>query len=411
MKPAVARWVLVALVAVFSGAVDAQQVTSGSDPISAKERAALFPGIESIQEGQALASRHCAKCHGLDGISPDKDLPDLAGQRTLYLYREMLGYQDGQRSNPDMREAIAFLDSDALLKTAIYFASLPPPYNRERAADAEAIEAAMDDDPLMAVRSAVAGCGSCHGADGNASIPGMPHLTGQSPEFFVSVMQEYRAGDRLDNMMQSLSSSLDDETLARMGLYFALQVPVGTAASAPGNAQRGGELAESCAGCHGVDGNPTAPDTPTLAGQDPTYFVRSLNAYVDGKRDHAAMQGAAAALDESAMQDLAAFYATQKPNQRVVRKPLTAREWLARCSRCHGIDGNSTDPRSARLSGQNETYLVQTLQSYADGERPNSVMHAMSAPLSRGIIERLAAWYTIQEPRSVVYFDLPCEDD
>jgi len=122
------------------------------------------------------------------------------------------------------------------------------------------------------------------------------------------------------------------------------------------------------------------------------------------------MKGAVEGLSESDMQDLAAFYAAKTPQPRVVRKPLTAREWMARCDRCHGVDGNSTDPRHSRLSGQNETYLVKALQAYASGERQDSVMHAMSAPLSRGIIERLAAYYTIQEATSVVYFEAPCAD-
>ena len=401
---------ILAISLLYAPWVLAQSGSVSSEPISAKERAALFPSQERIEEGKSLAENSCAQCHGIDGISVSDELPSLAGQRIVYLYRELISYQQGRRSNLAMREAVAYLDSEALLNTAIYYASLPPPRNTERVADAEAILAAMDDDPMIAVKSATTGCGSCHGADGNARIPGMPNLTAQSPEFFITVMSEYRSGERLHNMMQTLSASLDDETLANMGLYYALQEPAPTQQTASGHAENGARLAESCSSCHGVDGNVTAEGTPTLAGQDPIYFVQSLKAYGDGQRDHEPMKGAVEGLSESDMQDLAAFYAAKTPQPRVVRKPLTAREWMARCDRCHGVDGNSTDPRHSRLSAQNETYLVKALQAYASGERQDSVMHAMSAPLSRGIIERLAAYYTIQEPTSVVYFEAPCAD-
>ncbi len=403
-------WLLTAVILlVFTNAV--AQVDGPLDaPINAKERAALFPTQDSIEQGRALAEQTCATCHGLDGISVDRSFPNLAGQRTIYLYREMLNYQQGRRNNLAMREAVAFLDSEALLKTAIYYASLPPPRNGQRQAEAPAIDAAMDDDPMVAVRSSTAGCGSCHGADGNARIPGMPNLTGQAPEFFVHVMKEYRAGDRLHNMMQTLSASLDDDTLANMGLYYALQAPKPTPNAATGDAERGAGLAESCASCHGIDGNTTSNDTPSLAGQDPTYFVQSLKSYDNGRRDHGPMQGAVAELSDEDMKDLAAFYTAQSPEPRVVRKPLTARGWLSRCERCHGLDGNSSDPRYSRLSGQNEEYLAKALQAYVNGERQNSVMHAMAAPLSRGTIQRLAAYYSIQEPASVIYFELPCDE-
>jgi cytochrome c553 len=406
----VAGLLLTGLLAAAPATVFAQGGPTVNPPINAKERAALFPTQAQIDQGRALAESSCAACHGIDGIAPDASRPNLAGQRTTYLYREMMSYQQGQRSDLAMREAVAFLDADALLKTAIYYASLPPPYNRERAADAAEIDAKMDDDPLVAVKSATAGCASCHGADGNASIPGMPNLTAQHQDYFVQAMLEYQRGERTHNMMQTLSASLSEDTINNMGLYYALQEPRPSPAAATGDAAAGKRLAEACATCHGSDGNTTAPDTPSLAGQDPTYFVQSLKSYLNGQREHGGMRGALEGLDEQDFRDMAAFYVSQPPLPRVVRKPLTAREWLARCDRCHGANGNSTDPRYSRLAGQNEPYLVEVLQAYANGERSNSIMHAMSAPLTRGIIERLAAYYTIQEPRSVVYFELPCDE-
>lgn len=83
----------------------------------------------------------------------------------------------------------------------------------------------------------------------------------------------------------------------------------------------GGEKAKQvCAACHGPDGNtPTSPDFPRLAGQHYDYLLHSLKAYKSGARKNAIMAGQAQALSEADMQNLAAFYASQKGALKVVR--------------------------------------------------------------------------------------------
>lgn len=402
---------MLCLALLLSGTADSgAQESLSARPLDASERAALFPTPDSIEQGRALAASQCGACHGLDGVSTDPARPHLAGQRSVYLYRQMLAYREGSRTNAQMREAVAFLDADALLMAAVYYASLSPPFNRELAESAEEIRDALDDDPLTAVKAATAGCGSCHGAGGNSTVPGMPSLTAQHPDYFFDSMKAYQQGERTHSMMQMLVAALDEDTIRGMGTYYALQEPQAKTAAASGDPDAGRLLAEACANCHGADGNASGADMPTLAGQDPIYLVKTMQDYLNGQRGHGPMQSAMQGLDEQQIKDMAAFYASQGPIARRVRPPLTAAQWLERCDRCHGVGGNSTDPRYARLSGQNEQYLVSVLEDYADGTRSDSIMHAMSAPLSAGIIERLAAFYAAQEPRSVVYFELPCND-
>jgi cytochrome c553 len=395
----------------LSGVADLYaQDSMSARPLNAKERAALFPTPASIEQGRELAAAQCGSCHGLDGVSTDPARPHLAGQRSVYLYREMLAYREGSRTDPQMREAIAFLDADALLMTAVYYASLMPPFNRELADSAEEVRDALNDDPLTAVKAATAGCGSCHGAGGNSTVPGMPSLTAQHSGYFFDSMKAYQQGERTHSMMQMLVAALDDDTIRGMGVYYAMQEPRAKPAAGAGDSVAGRLLAEACASCHGADGNAPGADMPTLAGQDPIYLVKAMQDYLNGQREHGPMQSAMQGLDEQQIKDMAAFYVSQTPIARRVRPPLTAAQWLERCDRCHGVGGNSTDPRYARLSGQNEQYLVSVLEDYADGERSDSIMHAMSEPLSAGIVARLATYYAAQEPRSVVYFELPCND-
>ena len=80
------------------------------------------------------------------------------------------------------------------------------------------------------------------------------------------------------------------------------------------------------------------------------------------------------------------------------------------CAACHGIDGNSTDPRYPMLAGQEPEYLTKALQSYVGETRGSSTMHAMSAPLEAADVERIVAYYSTREPKSVVYMVMPCEE-
>jgi len=81
-----------------------------------------------------------------------------------------------------------------------------------------------------------------------------------------------------------------------------------------GDPDRGKEkAAQVCAACHGPDGNkPSAPDQPILAGQYADYLVRALGDYKNGRRNNAIMKGFASQLSKQDMEDLAAWFSSQK---------------------------------------------------------------------------------------------------
>ena len=106
-------------------------------------------------------------------------------------------------------------------------------------------------------------------------------------------------------------------TLARvLGrlLVALLALLVATAADARGNAADGQKkAAQVCAACHGPDGNkPSAPDQPILAGQHYDYLVRALSDYKAGHRTNPIMKGFAGQLSKQDIEDLAAWFASQK---------------------------------------------------------------------------------------------------
>jgi cytochrome c553 len=95
-----------------------------------------------------------------------------------------------------------------------------------------------------------------------------------------------------------------------------LALAVAPEAQARGNAEAGkAKAAQVCAACHGPDGaKPSAPDQPILAGQYYDYLVKALTDYKTGKRANAIMKAFAAPLSRQEIEDLSAWFASQKSN-------------------------------------------------------------------------------------------------
>jgi cytochrome c553 len=155
-------------------------------------------------------------------------------------------------------------------------------------------------------------------------------------------------------------------------------------AQAAGNAKAGQEKAQACFACHGVNGNATNPLWPKLAGQNAGYIVKQLKDFKSGKqRTDPLMAGQVASLSEQDMEDLAAFFAAQKPTvgkadeltfemgQRIYRGGNKA-TGVSACMACHGPTGAGNPPaRFPMLSGQNADYSAKQLKAFRAGERSN----------------------------------------
>jgi cytochrome c553 len=133
--------------------------------------------------------------------------------------------------------------------------------------------------------------------------------------------------------------------------------------------EAGRRKAETCAACHGPDGNATIPGTPSLAGQ-PVFFTHwQLIKFRDGRRKDAQMSPAAKDLTDTDMADLAAYYSKQTARQRpATTDPDKVAEGkrlatLHHCSSCHRPDltGQQQVPR---LAGQDYDYLLRLLRGF-----------------------------------------------
>jgi cytochrome c553 len=372
----------------------AVQVGSGDD------LRAAYASTQEVAEGKRVAETSCARCHGANGISATKGVPYLAGQRPAYLHLELRAYKSGARGDDTMVGVVKFLSDDALFKVAAYYASLdpaPPVKSGARGAP----------DSAQAGKVAAASCAGCHGEAGISKTPGTPSLVGLDPKYLVAAMKAYKGGQRKNDVMKSMLSMVTDVDVNNIALHYALQKPARAQTPAPGDPAAGKAAVAACAACHGDQGVSGNPANPSLAGQDAQYLAVALRAYKGGTRDEQTMKAIAASLDDRTIKDVAAYYATQQPQPTNARKPLATAEWAQRCDRCHGVNGNSTDPRVPALAAQRVDYLVKVLHAYRTGARKSPQMAAMSDVLSEADVENLAGYYARQKTRAVVYVMLP----
>lgn len=192
-------------------------------------------------------------------------------------------------------------------------------------------------------------------------------------------------------------------SLAALVAFAALSGPV----LAAGNAAAGKNKTAACAGCHGADGNSAAPNFPKLAGLDGSYIAKQLEDFKKGVRKDATMNGMSAGLSKRDMDDIGAYYASQKRGTGVAsldEKGRKTAELLYRggntkngvsaCMSCHGPAGTGMPPRFPAVSGQHAAYNAKQLADFKSGARKNDagIMGPIAAKLSDGEIKALSEY-------------------
>ncbi len=87
------------------------------------------------------------------------------------------------------------------------------------------------------------------------------------------------------------------------------------------------------------------------------------------------------------------FAALALPGGAIAGDAAAGKAKSATCAACHGANGISPNDLWPNLAGQKEGYLVKQMKAFRDGQRADPMMAPMSAGLSDGDIENLAAYY------------------
>lgn len=176
-------------------------------------------------------------------------------------------------------------------------------------------------------------------------------------------------------------------------------------------AQGNGKGAMACATCHQADGaGQAAAGFPRLAGLNAGYLADQLQAFKEGTRKNAIMEGVAKALSGSEMQAVAAYYSAQKapiaPVQaaaeqvKLGEKLATVGDWRQRnlpaCVQCHGASGKGVGANFPALTGQHASYIQSQLDAWKQGTRNNDpvgLMKAVADKLSPAEAKAVAAYF------------------
>ena len=175
--------------------------------------------------GDPVEGKHkveiCIECHGVDGISPDPNIPKLSGQSANFIVREVTEFQEGTRRNIHMSEISRMIESTPDLEDiAAYFATRPMMKGQPTGS-----ELASDGKELITRGR----CNYCHREGGKLyspfiSDPPPPHIGGQHKTYLIKAMKDIRDGNRPADayglMMDNLSQ-LSDVQIGSIAEYLS----------------------------------------------------------------------------------------------------------------------------------------------------------------------------------------------
>ena len=187
------RALLLILLGLAAGSVQAQAPTAASPPMPAK--AAL-----------------CAACHGPQGNPAMALTPALAGQTARYIYLQLRDFQEGRRSNELMSPMAKDLSRDEMRELGAYFAAQKPQPQPFQPDAAKARLGKLKADETL--------CTMCHlgGFSGQNEIP---RVAGQPFDYIVKQLRDFKAKARTNDAgsMTSVSNTLTDADIENLAHY------------------------------------------------------------------------------------------------------------------------------------------------------------------------------------------------
>ena len=205
--------------------------------------------------------------------------------------------------------------------------------------------------------------------------------------------------------MQRLDTARRTSVIRRavaLGFLYALAASA-VYAQSKADPARGAAKAAVCAACHGTPERPPLAGMPTLAGQQEQFLVLQMFLMREGLRDVPQMAGTLKDLSDRDLDDVAAYFARQKPprgesggNPKLRASGAALAKGMA-CGSCH-LGDYSGQRQVPRLAGQREDYLAATMKAYRDNKRvgTDTSMNGILYQVPDGDIEALAHYLAHQ---------------
>ena len=161
-------------------------------------------------------------------------------------------------------------------------------------------------------------------------------------------------------------------------------------------------LVDTCAGCHGTNGNSVGPASPTIAGMDPLVFVDMMTAFKEGDTYSTIMGRIAKGYTEEEFELMGEYLhkqafepAKQTFDQALVDKGAKLHDKY--CEKCH-IEGGKPVPEEEDyyiLAGQWTPYLQYAMEDFMEDRRdlPKKMGSKLNSMLESEGEDSLAALY------------------
>lgn len=174
--------------------------------------------------GQVVYKAYCEACHLASGAgNSDGSIPQLAGQHSNVVIKQLADIRSGARSNPTMYPfAVKLPDAQALANVAAYIETLCVPRDSGKYAGPEVAQLSAYGKALYERE-----CVQCHQANGEGNKDKLyPVIAGQHYKYLLRQMIDIRDGKRKNSHpeMVRVIAKYDNAQLVAIAAYQAMLV-------------------------------------------------------------------------------------------------------------------------------------------------------------------------------------------
>jgi cytochrome c553 len=167
----------------------------------------------------------CSNCHGVQGVSTSPNFPNLAAQSQSYLVKQLTGFKNHGRSDPEGFEYMwglsSHLTDEQITGLATYFSTLPAPKgNVDNAGTATQLTEGKQIVEQGIPTEGIPACIACHGdhAQGNDIFP---RLAGQHADYLFKQLTVFRETDQRPDAaaMKAVAHNLTTDNIKSVAAY------------------------------------------------------------------------------------------------------------------------------------------------------------------------------------------------
>lgn len=226
-----------------------------ANPNVAEKKAGIESGgyVWNAQEGEKIEALHkkgdvkegkeayeiCGACHLPSGAGrPDGTFPQLAGQHTTVVIKQMADIRAGLRDNPTMYPfAQTLTDAQELANVASYIEKLCIPLDHGKYEGADAALQVSKGKDLYEKQ-----CKECHGMNGEGNKEKFyPVIAGQHYKYLLRQMTQIRDGKRRNanpDMVKIIKTYSDEELVAISAYQSSMTMPGAMCAPSKGKGKK-----------------------------------------------------------------------------------------------------------------------------------------------------------------------------